>query len=250
MAGHSKWAQIKRKKAVVDAQRGKVFSRLVKEITVAARIGGGDADGNPRLRSAIDAAKKENMPIANIERAIQKGTGEMEGAQIDDVTYEGYGPAGAAILVQATTDNRNRTVAEIRKIFEKGGGNMGEVNSVAWMFKQVGYFLVSAQGVDEERLLEVALEAGAEDVKADDGMYEVVAPVGEFHAVQKALAEAGIACETEEIAMLPQAYVKLEGPEAERVMSLVERLEENDDVQNVWTNVDMDQEMVDQLAAG
>lgn len=250
MAGHSKWAQIKRKKAVVDAQRGKVFSRLVKEITVAARIGGGDADGNPRLRAAIDAAKKENMPVANIERAIQKGTGEIEGAQIDEVTYEGYGPAGAAILVQGTTDNRNRTVAEIRKIFEKGGGNMGEVNSVSWMFKQAGYFLVDGATVGEDRLIEVALEAGADDVKVDDGMYEVITPVSEYHSVQKALAAAGIACESEQIAMLPQAWVKLEGRDAERLMGLVEKLEDNDDVQYVWTNADMDQEVVDQLAAG
>lgn len=249
MAGHSKWAQIKRKKAVVDAQRGKVFSRLVKEITVAARIGGGDPDGNPRLRSDIDAAKKENMPIANIERAIDKGTGAIPGMQLDEVTYEGYGPSGAAILVQGTTDNRNRTVAEIRKIFEKGGGNMGDVNSVAWMFKQVGYFLIDGARVQEEDLLEVALEAGAEDVKADDGMYEVIAPATEFHAVQKALEAAGIACETEEIAMLPQAYVKLDGRDAERVMNLVERLEDNDDVQSVWTNVEFDQDVVEQLAA-
>lgn len=249
MAGHSKWKQIKRKKAANDAQRGKIFSRLVKEITVAAKIGGGDAEGNPRLRTAIDAAKKENMPIDNIERAIKRGTGEIPGMEYQEVMYEGFGPGGAAILVQATTDNRNRTVAEIRKIFEKGGGNMGEQNSVSWMFDQVGYFLVDADTVEEDELLMVALEAGALDVKVDDGMYEVTCPPQEFHAVHKALEEAGITCETQEIAMLPQTYLSLEGRDAERVMTLVERLEDNDDVQNVFTNVDIDQEVVDQLAA-
>jgi len=250
MAGHSKWAQIKRKKAVVDATRGKVFSRLVKEITVAARIGGGDPDGNPRLRSAIDAAKKENMPIANIDRAIQKGTGELPGAQIDEVTYEGYGPGGAAILVQATTDNRNRTVAEIRKIFEKGGGNMGDVNSVSWMFRQVGYFAVDASTIKEDDLLMIALEAGAEDVKNDDGTFEVTCQPTDFHKVQTSLQEAGVVCETEELAMLPNTYLKLEGRDAERVLGLVEKLEDNDDVQNVWTNVDIDQDVLDHMAAG
>ena len=230
MAGHSKWAQIKRKKAATDAARGKVFSRLVKEITVAARIGGGDPDGNPRLRAAIDAAKRENMPAANIDRAIQRGTGE--------------------ILVQATTDNRNRTVAEIRKIFEKGGGNMGEQNSVAWMFKQVGYFLVDAREVDEEQLLMVALEAGAEDVSVQDGAFEVIAPPAEFHAVRTALAAAGIKTETEELAMLPQSTVHLEGRDAERCLRLLEALEDHDDVQHVWSNVDVDQEVMDQVAAG
>ncbi len=250
MAGHSKWAQIKRKKAATDAARGKVFSRLVKEITVAARIGGGDPDGNPRLRAAIDAAKRENMPAANIDRAIQRGTGEIPGVTFEEVTYEGFGPGGAAILVQATTDNRNRTVAEIRKIFEKGGGNMGEQNSVAWMFKQVGYFLVDAREVDEEQLLMVALEAGAEDVSVQDGAFEVIAPPAEFHAVRTALAAAGIKTETEELAMLPQSTVHLEGRDAERCLRLLEALEDHDDVQHVWSNVDVDQEVMDQVAAG
>jgi YebC/PmpR family DNA-binding regulatory protein len=249
MAGHSKWKQIKRKKAANDKQRGKIFSRLVKEITVAAKIGGGDADGNPRLRTAIDAAKKENMPVDNIERAIKRGTGEIPGMEYIEVMYEGFGPAGAAILVQATTDNRNRTVAEIRKIFEKGGGNMGEQNSVSWMFDQVGYFLIDAASVEEDDLLMVALEAGALDVKSEEGMYEVICPPNEFHAVHKALEEAGISCETQEIAMLPQTYVNVEGKDAERVLTLVENLEDQDDVQNVFTNVDIDQGVVDQMAA-
>jgi len=249
MAGHSKWAQIKRKKAANDSARGKVFSRLVKEITVAARIGGGDADGNPRLRTAIDAAKRENMPVDNIDRAIKRGTGEIPGMEYQEVQYEGYGPGGAAIVVQATTDNRNRTVAEMRKIFEKGGGNMGDQNSVSWMFDQVGYFLVDATTVEEDDLLMVALEAGALDVRLDDGMYEVTCPPTQFHAVHGALGDAGITCETQEIAMLPQTYLSLAGRDAERVLALVEKLEDNDDVQNVFTNVDIDQEVVDQMAA-
>lgn len=249
MAGHSKWAKIKRKKAANDKGRGKLFSRLVKEVTVAARMGGGDPDGNPRLRTAIDAAKAENMPIANIDRAIQRGTGEIPGAQYDEIAYEGYGPGGGALLVQCTTDNRNRTVAEIRKIFEKGGGSMGEMNTVAWMFKQVGYFLVDPSRVDEDTLLMVALEAGADDVKSEDGMYEVTCPAQSFHEVKTALHEAGIEPDTEELAMLPNTYMKLEGREAERMVKLVEALEDHDDVQNVWTNVDVDQSVMDEVAA-
>lgn len=248
MSGHSKWAKIKRKKAANDKGRGKIFSRLVKEVTVAARMGGGDPDGNPRLRSAIDAAKAENMPVANIERAIQRGTGEIPGVAYEEITYEGYGPGGGALLVQCTTDNRNRTVAEIRKLFEKGGGNMGEMNTVAWMFKQVGYFLIDPATVDEDTLLMVALEAGADDVKSDDGMYEVTCPAQSFHEVKTALHEAGIEPDTEEIAMLPSTYMTLEGRQAERMMGLIERLEEHDDVQSVWTNVDIAQEVIDEVA--
>ncbi len=250
MSGHSKWSTIKRKKGAADAARSKVFSRLVKEITVAARTGGGDPDANPRLRSAIDVAKKENMPSANVERAIKRGTGEIPGLVFEEVMYEGYGPGGAAILVQAATDNRNRTIAEVRKIFEKAGGNMGEPNTVAWMFKHVGYFLIDASTVDEDKLMMVALEAGADDMTTQDGMYEIVSAPTEFHAVQEALGEAGIQCQTAELAMLPQNYVHLEGREAERCLKLMATLEDNDDVQNVWANVDVDQEVLERVATG
>ncbi len=250
MSGHSKWSKIKRKKAANDKGKAQIFSRLVKEITVAARIGGGDPDHNARLRAAIDAAKAENMPIANVERAIKRGTGEIPGVQYEEITYEGYGPGGAALLVQCTTDNRNRTVAEIRKIFEKAGGNMSDMNTVAWMFSHVGYFLVDPDKVAEDDLLMVALESGADDVRTDDGMLEVICPVQSFHQVKTALEQAGIETESDELAMLPTTYVSLEGREAERMLTLVERLEDNDDVQSVWTNVDIDQSVIDKVAAG
>lgn len=250
MAGHSKWSKIKRKKAANDKGKGQLFSRLVKEITVAAREGGGDPDGNARLRAAIDAAKAENMPIANVERAIKRGTGEIPGVQYEEVVYEGYGPGGGALLIQATTDNRNRTVAEIRKIFEKGGGNMGDMNTVAWMFNHVGYFLVDGSTVDEDDLLMVALEAGATDVKNDDGMLEVICEVQDFHQVKTALESAGIATESAELAHLPATYMSLEGRDAERMMTLVERFEDHDDVQSVWTNVDLDESVIDKMVAG
>ena len=250
MSGHSKWATIKRKKAATDSVRSKIFSRLVKEITVAAKMGGGDPEANPRLRTAIDAAKRDNMPVANVERAIQRGTGELPGVTYEDVTYEGFGPGGVAILVQTTTDNRRRTVAEIRKLFERRGGNLGEPNTVAWMFKQAGYFLVDATNVEEDVLLDVALEAGAEDVSTQDGLYEVTTTPGEFHVVMKALEEASIACETQEIAMLPQNLVALAGRKAERCLQLMEVLDDHDDVQNVWSNADLDEAVVEPIAAG
>lgn len=250
MSGHSKWATIKRKKAATDSVRSKIFSRLVKEITVAAKIGGADVDSNPRLRSAIDAAKRDNMPVTNIERAIQRGTGELPGVSYEDVTYEGFGPGGVAILVQTTTDNRRRTVAEIRKLFERRGGNLGEPNTVAWMFKQAGYFLIDAATVDEDVLLDVALDAGADDVSAQDGMYEVTTPPAEFHVVMKTLEQVGIACDTQELAMLPQTLVALQGRDAERCLELMEVLDDHDDVQNVWSNVDLDEAVLAQIAAG
>ena len=250
MSGHSKWATIKRKKAATDSVRGKIFSRLVKEITVAAKMGGGDADANPRLRTAIDAAKRDNMPVANIERAIQRGTGELPGVTYEEMTYEGFGPGGGAILVQATTDNRRRTVAEIRKLFERRGGNLGEPNTVAWMFKQAGYFLVDVARVEEDVLLEVALEAGADDVSMQGGMYEIKTAPTQFHIVMKGLEEAGITCETQELAMLPQNLITLEGRDAERCLQLMEVLDDHDDVQNVWSNVDLDEAVVEQIAGG
>jgi YebC/PmpR family DNA-binding regulatory protein len=250
MSGHSKWSTIKRKKGAADIARGKIFSRLTKEVTVAAKQGGGDPDSNPRLRAAIAAAKVENMPADNIKRAIQRGTGELPGVVYEEVTYEGFGPGGVAVLVQTATDNRNRTVSEIRKIFERGGGTMAEVNSVSWMFRQVGYFLVDAESIDEDDLLLVALEAGAEDVSTDDGMYEVTTAPAEFSDVRDALERHGIKTESGELAMLPNSYVKVEGREAERCLALMEKLEEHDDVQGVFSNADIDAEQLERAAAG
>lgn len=250
MSGHSKWSTIKRKKGAADAARGKVFSRLVKEITVAAKQGGGDPDANPRLRTAVASAKAENMPAENIKRAIQRGTGELPGVTYEEVNYEGYGPGGVAILVQTATDNRNRTVAEIRKIFERSGGHLGELNSVAWMFNQVGYFLIDASTIDEDDLLLVALDAGADDVGTDNGMYEVTSAPTEFAAIREAFENHGIKRESEELAMLPSSYIKLEGSDAKRCLALMEKLEEHDDVQGVYTNADIDAEEVEAATTG
>ncbi len=242
MSGHSKWSTIKRKKGAADAARGKIFSRLAREITVAAKQGGGDPDANPRLRTAVAAARAQNMPSDNTKRAIQRGTGELPGVSYEEVTYEGYGPGGVAVLIQTATDNRNRTVSEIRKIFEKGGGHLGEVNCVAWMFKQVGYFLIEASSIDEDDLLSVALDAGAEDLSTDDGMYEVTTVPADYSAVHEVFEKRGIARVSEELAMLPSSYVKLEGRDAERCRGLMEKLEDHDDVQGVFTNADIDAE--------
>ncbi len=245
MSGHSKWSTIKRKKGAADAARGKVFSRLVKEITVAAKQGGGDVDANPRLRSAVATAKAENMPADNIKRAIQRGTGELPGVVYEEVNYEGYGPGGVAVLAMTATDNRNRTVAEIRKIFERSGGNLGELNSVAWMFTQQGVVLVDAATIDEDDLLTVALEAGADDLTTDNGMYEVTTSPAEFLAVRDAFESHGIKWVSAELAMVPSSYIKLEGRDAERCMALMEKLEDHDDVQGVYTNADIDAEALE-----
>jgi len=242
MSGHSKWSTIKRKKGAADAARGKLFSRLVKEITVAAREGGGDIDANPRLRTAVDTAKTENMPANNIKRAIQRGTGEIPGVVYEEVNYEGYGPGGVAILAQTATDNRNRTVAEIRKIFERSGGNLGELNSVAWMFTQKGVIAVDATTVDEDDLMLVVLDAGAEDLTNEDGIYEVTTSPSEFVAVREALEQHGIKWESAELAMVPSNYIDVTGKDAERCLALMEKLEDNDDVQGVYTNADIDAE--------
>jgi len=245
MSGHSKWSTIKRKKGAADAARGRVFSRLVKEITVAARQGGGDIDANPRLRTAVAAAKVENMPADNIKRAIQRGTGEIPGVMYEEVNYEGYGPGGVAVLVLTATDNRNRTVAEIRKIFERTGGNLGELNSVAWMFSQKGVILVDASTIDEDDLLTVVLEAGAEDLSVDDGTYEVSTAPSEFSGVRDALENHGIKWESAELAMVPSNYIELTGKDAERCLTLMEKLEDHDDVQGVYTNADIDAEALE-----
>ena len=240
MAGHSKWKQIKRKKAVTDAKRGASWTKVIREITVAAKAGGGDPGGNPRLRTAIDAAKAVNMPGDNIDRAIKKGTGELEGALYEEVTYEGYGPGGAAILIEATTDNSTRTVADIRFVFSRNGGNLGATNSVAWMFDRKGQITLDATKYPEDATLEAALDAGAEDFVRDGEQYVVTTTVPTFHAVQDALRASKIEIESAEIAMVPKTTVKVEGKQAEQMLRLVEALEELDDVSKVFSNFDID----------
>jgi YebC/PmpR family DNA-binding regulatory protein len=242
MAGHSKWKQIKRKKAATDAKRGAVFTRLIREITVAAKAGGGDPAGNPRLRTAIDAAKAENMPWENIERAIKKGTGELEGVQYQEVVYEGYGPGGAAILIEVVTDNPNRTVAEIRHQFSRHGGNLGAVNSVAWMFDRKGQVLLDAAKVDEDTAMEAALEAGADDLVREGDAFIVTTAPGRFHAVRDALRERRLPVQSAELALVPKSTVRVEGGDAKRLLALMEALEEMDDVAKVFSNFDIDAE--------
>jgi YebC/PmpR family DNA-binding regulatory protein len=240
MAGHSKWKQIKRKKAVTDARRASSWTKVIREITVAAKSGGGDPAGNPRLRTAIDAAKAVNMPNDNIERAVKKGTGELEGSTYEELTYEGYGPGGAAIFIEATTDNANRTVAEIRHAFSRNGGNLGASNSVAWMFDRKGQIYLDAGRHGEDTTLEAALEAGAEDFAREGDQYVVTTTPATFHAVQDALRARGLAIESAELAMVPKNTVKVEGAEADRILRLVEVLEELDDVSKVFSNFDID----------
>ncbi|MDH4347423.1 MAG: YebC/PmpR family DNA-binding transcriptional regulator [Gemmatimonadota bacterium] len=240
MAGHSKWKQIKRKKAVTDARRGASWTKVIREITVAARAGGGDPGGNPRLRTAIDAAKAVNMPGDNIERAIKKGTGELEGASYEEVSYEGYGPGGAAVIIEATTDNSTRTVAEVRHAFNRNGGNLGATNSVAWMFDRKGQVYLDASRYEEDSTLEAALESGAEDFVQDGEQFVITTTVPTFHAVQDALRERGFEVDSAEIAMVPKTTVKIEGRQAEQMIRLVEALEELDDVSKVFSNFDID----------
>jgi len=247
MSGHSKWSSIKHKKAAVDAKRGKIFTKLIKEIMVAARMGGGDPDANPRLRGAINAAKTENMPKDKIERAIQKGTGGLEGVSYEETVYEGYGPGGAAVLVESLTDNKNRTVADVRFIFNKCGGSMGENGCVAWMFKKKGYIVVERSAVKEETLMEAALEAGAEDIREDDSNFEVICGPEDFEAVKAAIEAAKIPFVDAEITMLPDATTNLVGKEAEQMVRLMDMLEDNDDVQKVYTNADIPEEIVDNM---
>ncbi|MEW6671251.1 MAG: YebC/PmpR family DNA-binding transcriptional regulator [Thermodesulfobacteriota bacterium] len=245
MSGHSKWASIKHKKGAADARRGKVFTKLIKEITVAARMGGGDPNGNPRLRSAILAAKSENMPKDNIERAIKKGTGELEGVSYEESVYEGYGPGGAAVMVESLTDNKNRAVAEIRHIFSKNGGSLGENGCVAWMFKKKGYIFVDKGAVKEEILMETSIEAGAEDVREDEDGFEIITATEDFETVKAALAAASIPYQGAEVTMLPQSTTDLKGKEAEQMVRLMESLEDCDDVQKVYTNADIPEEVAE-----
>ena len=242
MAGHSKWKQIKRKKAVTDARRGAAFTKLIREITIAARQGGGDADGNPRLRTAIEAAKAENMPLENIERAVKKGSGDLEGVQYLEVTYEGYGPGGAAILIEATSDNPNRTVAEIRHVFQRLGGHLGATNSVAWMFDRRAQITVDATHADEDATLEAALDAGADDMTREGDTFVITAPATQLHAVRERLRARKIPVQSAEITMVPKSTVKVEGKDAQSLLRLVESLDEMDDVARVHSNFDMDAE--------
>jgi YebC/PmpR family DNA-binding regulatory protein len=244
MSGHSKWSTIKHKKAAQDAKRGAMFTKVIKELTVSARLGGGDPDMNPRLRTAVLKAKAVNMPQDTIQRAIMKGTGELPGVSYEEITYEGYGPGGVAIIVTALTDNRNRTVAEIRKIFSKNGGNLGETGCVAWMFQKKGLIVVDKDKIDEDELLAIALEAGAEDVRPVDAIYEVITDTESFEAVKQDITAKGIEPASAEISLIPQSTVRLEGNQARQLLKLMDELEEHDDVQNVYANFDIPEEVL------
>jgi YebC/PmpR family DNA-binding regulatory protein len=246
MSGHSKWSTIKRKKGALDAKRGKLFTKLIKELTIAAREGGGDPTGNPRLRLAIDNAKAANMPADNVERAIKKATGELEGATISELTYEGYGPGGVAILVEVATDNKNRTVAEVRHIFSKQGGNMGESGSVAWMFEKKGVISLPKQNKNEDEIMEIVLNAGAEDLQSEDEFYEIQTDIESFEPVRKALAEKKLNLDNASLQWIAKNTINVEGENAEKMMKLIEGLEDCDDVQNVYSNADFDEEFIKQ----
>jgi YebC/PmpR family DNA-binding regulatory protein len=247
MSGHSKWATIKHKKGALDAKRGKIFTRLIKEITIAAKSGG-DPEKNPRLRTAIQAAKAENMPADNIKRAIQRGTGELPGVSYEEVTFEGYGPGGVAILVEVSTDNRNRTVSELRHAFSKNGGNMSEAGSVAWMFHKKGDIVIPKSAAKEDDLMNIVLEAGAEDLKDDGEHWEIITDPSSYETVLEAVKAAGIKPEVAELGMLPQTYTKLEGHQAGTMIRLLEALEDSDDVQHVYSNFDIDQKQLEEVA--
>jgi YebC/PmpR family DNA-binding regulatory protein len=241
MSGHSKWHSIKHKKAATDSKRGRIFTRLIKEMTAAARNGGGDQDANPRLRLAVATAKASNMPAENIKRAIMRGTGELPGISYEDVNYEGYGPGGVAIFMHVLTDNRNRTVAELRHTLSKNGGNLGETGCVGWMFDRKGYFVVEKAAIDEDKLMEIALGAGADDMREDGSNFEIFTAPENFDTVRAALESAKIATAASEISMMPQNYVKLEGKNAQTMLKLMEALEDHEDIQNVWANFDIDE---------
>ena len=241
MSGHSKWATIKHKKGATDAKRGKIFTRLIKEITIAAKAGGGDPDGNPRLRTAILAAKAENMPADNIKRAVQHGTGELEGLSYDEITYEGYGPGGVALIVEVLTDNKNRAVSEIRHAFSKNGGNLGAEGAVAWMFSKKAVISIAKDAANEDKLMEIVLESGAEDLNDEGENWEILADPADFETVTNALKAAKIPTETAEITKIASTYTKLEGPQANAMIRLLETIEDLDDTQNVYSNFDFDE---------
>jgi YebC/PmpR family DNA-binding regulatory protein len=248
MSGHSKWATIKHKKGALDAKRGKIFTRLIKEISIAAKNGGGDPDTNPRLRGAILSAKAENMPADNIKRAIQRGTGELPGATYEEFSLEGYGPGGVALLLDINTDNRNRTVSEIRHVFGKNGGNMAEAGAVSWMFHKKGDIVIPKSAAKEDDLMSIVLDAGADDLRDDGDNWEVLTDPGSYEAVLEAVKKAGIAPVSSSVAMIPQNYIKLEGAAASQMIRLMEALEEHDDVQNVHSNFDIDQKLLEEVA--
>lgn len=245
MSGHSKWHTIKHKKGAADAKRGKIFTRIIKELTVAARAGGGDPDANPRLRTIVAEAKSVNMPADNIKRAIQRGTGELPGVSYDEITYEGYGPGGAAVIIETLTDNKNRTVGEMRHVFSKYGGNLAAENAVAWMFDKKGYVVVEKTKADEDALMAAALDAGADDMRDDGEAWEIVSPPEAFQQVLEAVKGLGIEPGAAEIAMLPQNYVKLEGKTAQQMVKLMEALEEHDDSKKVWSNADIEEKEIE-----
>ena len=248
MSGHSKWATIKHKKGALDAKRGKIFTRLIKEISIAAKNGGGDVDMNPRLRTAVAAAKAENMPADNIKRAIQRGTGELPGVSYEEFTLEGYGPGGVAVLAEISTDNRNRTVSEMRHVFSKNGGNMAEAGAVAWMFHKKGDIIIAKNAAKEEDLMNIVLESGAEDLRDDGDTWEILTEPSAFEAVHEAVKKAGITPDSASVAMIPQNYIKLEGSQANTMIRLMEALEDQDDVQNVHSNFDIDQKLLEEVA--
>jgi len=250
MSGHSKWSTIKRKKGKADAERGKIFTKLIREITVAAREGGADIEANTRLRTAVTAAKAANMPADNIKRGIMKGTGELEGVHYEQSTYEGYGPGGVAILVEVLSDNKNRTVAEIRHIFSKHGGSLGEVGCVGWMFERRGYIAVEKSAIGEDELMERAIEAGATDVQMSGEIYDIYTEIGDLENVRSALEKGGVKIESAEAAMVPQSTIRLDGKHAEQMLKLYEALEENDDVSHVFANFDIDESIMEKISEG
>ena len=245
MSGHSKWHSIKHKKGAADAKRGKIFTRIIKELTVAARAGGGDADSNPRLRTIIAEAKQNNMPAENIKRAIRRGTGEEPGVSYEEAQYEGYGPGGAALIIDTLTDNKNRTVGELRHLLEKHGGNLAAANAVAWMFSKRGYIVVEKSKADEDRLMNAVLDAGADDFQDDDDNWEVLTTPENFHAVNEAVKKLGIEPATASVSMIPANYVKLEGKPAQQMVKLMEAIEDHDDVQHVWSNFDISEKEIE-----
>ncbi len=247
MSGHSKWATTKHKKMAIDAKRGKVFTKIIKEITVAARIGGGDPAGNPRLRTVILKAKESNMPADNIKKAIQRGTGELPGVTYEEAIFEGYGPGGAALLISIMTDNKNRTVPEIRHLLSKHGGNMGEAGCVSWMFDKKGYIVIEGGKTGEDSLMTLVLEAGAEDMRRDGDNFEIITTPGDFEAVKSAIEKAGIPVAMAEVTMIPQNYIDLDDKTAEQVLRLVEALEDHEDVQNVYANLNLRDEILNKI---
>jgi len=249
MSGHSKWATIKHKKAATDAKRGRVFTRYIREITIAARTGGGDPNTNPRLRTAIASAKNENMPSDNIERAILRGTGQLEGEQYEEATFEGYGPGGVGMLIQVVTTNRNRIVGEMRHMMSKNGGNMAEAGAVGWMFHRKGEIVVPKEAANEDKLMGIVLDAGADDLKDDGSTWYITTPPEALDAVKEALSKEGITPDSAEIGMVPQNFVKLTGPQAQQMLRLVEALEEHDDVQHVYANFDIDESEIQAAVA-